>query len=1030
MIQSQAFPINFSQGLDTKTDPKQVQIGKFLKLENSIFEKGGLLQKRNGFGFIADLPAGYITTFNGNLTTIGESISVYSSSLGRSFSKGMTRPVKTNTPLPLIRNNFNQTQADTALANGLVLTVYTQVEDGSPVYLYAIADSVTGQNIVSPTLIPAISGGVIGDSSRCFVVGNFFVIVTPVNVSSTYSLQYFSIPVLNPVTASLPVKLNSEIYSRLSSNPGWDGVVTNDTLVVAYNTTSGGQGVNVTSLNTGQISANATSGTLHSFTGSTNKAELLSTCVDLTASPNIIYISFWNETTTNSYTAAVFIGFGTITSKFTPQETFSALALSNITASAQNGSCLVFGEVVNAYSYDSGVPTHYIEAVTVSSTGTVGTPYVAIRSVGLASKSFIVEGMIYFLSAYESPFQPSYFLINGGDTTDLNPLVVSKLAYENGSGYITLGLPNVTVSGENIAQFPYFFKDLIQALSTTGNTQQTTTGGIYTQAGINLASLEINTLDIDTTEIGNNLNISGGFGWMYDGYLPVEQDFFVWPDNVEVTGSTSGGTMAAQQYFYQVIYSWMDSQGNTFRSAPSIPVTVTTTGSTSSVTVNVPTLRMTYKTADPVKISIYRWSASNEVYYEITSITNPLLNDTTVDQVSFVDTVPDSSIIGNNIIYTTGGVVEDVNPPGYHLTTLADTRQWIVDDEDPNLLWFSKQVIEGTPVEFSDLLTFFVAPTTAAQGSTGPITALAPMDGNLIIFKKNAIYYINVSGGGPDNTGSNSQYSQPIFITSTVGCSNQQSIVFMPGGLMFQSEQGIWLLDRNLQASYIGAPVEAFNKSVVESALNIPSTNQVRFTLDTGQTLMYDYYYSQWGTFVGAPGISSCIYQNLHTFINSEGQVYQETPGAYLDGSNPVLLSFLTGHIQLSGISGFQRIWEIQLLGEYISPHLFNVQIGYDFGPLSESAVIEPTNFTGVFGSDSLYGQTTPYGGPGSLEEWRIQPSTEVCQAFQFSLTEVYDPSFGVVAGEGFTLSAMTCVLGINRGYRPIKATNTTGMSS
>lgn len=203
--------------------------------------------------------------------------------------------------------------------------------------------------------------------------------------------------------------------------------------------------------------------------------------------------------------------------------------------------------------------------------------------------------------------------------------------------------------------------------------------------------------------------------------------------------------------------------------------------------------------------------------------------------------------------------------------TLFDTRLWLVDAEDQNLLWFSKQVIENTPVEMSDLFTFYIPPTTAAQGSTGPITALAPLDDKLIIFKSNAIYYIN--GTGPDNTGANNNYSQPIFITSTVGCANQQSIVFMPQGLMFQSDKGIWLLDRGLGTTYIGAPVEQYNSGLVESAQNIPETNQVRFILNTGVTLMYDYYYSQWGTFVNVPAISSCIFQNLHTFINSYGAV-------------------------------------------------------------------------------------------------------------------------------------------------------------
>ena len=146
-----------------------------------------------------------------------------------------------------------------------------------------------------------------------------------------------------------------------------------------------------------------------------------------------------------------------------------------------------------------------------------------------------------------------------------------------------------------------------------------------------------------------------------------------------------------------------------------------------------------------------------------------------MDYVTITDTLPDNQIVGNALIYTTGSVVEDIAAPASTASALFNNRLWLVDAEDQNLLWFSKQVIEAVPVEMSDLLTLYVAPTSGAQGSTGVITALAPMDDKLIIFKRDAIYYIN--GTGPDNTGANSQYSDPIFITSAVGCNNPSSIV-------------------------------------------------------------------------------------------------------------------------------------------------------------------------------------------------------------------------------------------------------------
>jgi hypothetical protein len=611
-------------------------------------------------------------------------------------------------------------------------------------------------------------------------------------------------------------------------------------------------------------------------------------------------------------------------------------------------------------------------------------------------------------------------MVNGTLSTEASPVLIGKLAYENGGGYLTLGLPSVTINGFN-TYFGYLFKDFIAALSNANSAGTITTGGIYSQTGINQASFNFTPDNIDSAEIGSTLQFSGGFLWTYDGYLPVENNFFLWPDSVEVIASSTGGSLSVQEYFYQAVYEWSDNQGNIYRSAGSIPVSVTTVSATSSVTVNVPTLRVTLKTANPVKITIYRYSAGQQIWYEITSITVPILNNTTADSIAYVDTQSDASIAGNSILYTTGGVVEDTGAPATNILTLFDDRLWMVDAEDQNLLWFSKQVIEATPVEMSDLFTFYVAPTQGAQGSTGPITALAPMDDKLIIFKQNAMYYIN--GTGPDNTGANNQYSQPIFITAVVGCANQQSIVFTQEGLIFQSDKGMWLLGRDLSTNYIGAPVEAYNNVLVNSAVNVPATNQVRFTLASGISLMYDYYYQQWGTFSGVPAVSSTIYQGAHAFINASGQTYLESPGTYLDGSTPVLMSFTTSWLNLAGLQGYQRAFFFYLLGTYISPHKIQLGIAYDYNPaVKQISMIAPTNYSTAFGSglsQSPMGQGSPFGGPSSVEQWRIFLAQQRCQSFQITMQEAYDPSLGVPAGAGFTLSGINIVAGLKKGFRP-----------
>lgn len=999
-------------GLDQKKDPKQISIGKYALLQNTIFQKEGLLQKRNGYGSLPSLPdnsSSYLTTFNGNLTAIGNNLKALSSGSQQWTTKGNIQPVELST-LPLIRSNLNQTQCDSAISgNGLICTVYTEIGGStSPQYYYVIADSTTGQNIISPTVISANQSG----SARVFLLRNYFVIVFSSVISSTNHLQYIAINITNPTSVSAITDV-STTYTP-ASTVAFDGVVANNSLYLAWNGSDVGGAIRMT-----YIDSTLTQHNTVVFTG--HVATIMSVCADVTGSTPVIYAAFFDSASTDGYVLAVNQQLNTVLAPTLFDNAFFAL---NVTVSAQNQFATIFYEVQNNYGYDSSIPTNYLNKITVTQGGTIAGAATIVRSVGLASKSFIIAGTIYVMTTYSSPYQPTYFLINSSGN------IISKIAYSNGGGYLTLGLPSVSIFGTT-ASTDYLVKDLIEATNKTQGATSSTP--VYSQTGVNSVSFDLTTAGLNTAEIGNNLNLSGGFLWAYDGYSLTEQGFHLWPDSIELTGDTTGGFMTAQQYYYQVTYEWSDNQGNVFRSAPSIPVTITTTGTTSSVTIDIPTLRLTYKIANPVKIVIYRWSAGQQTYFQTTSITSPLLNDPTIDYVSFVDVNADTSqqnstnfIEGSNILYTTGGVVENIGPPATDVMTLYKSRLFLVDSEDKNLLWYSKQVIENTPVEMSDLFTIYVAPTTSAAANTGPITALSALDDKLIIFKNDAIYYI--TGTGPDNTGANNDFSEPIFITSTVGCSNQSSIVFMPQGLMFQSDKGIWLLGRDLSTSYIGAPVEDDASFPVQSAVNVPATNQVRFTLATGITLMYDYYFNEWGSFVNVPAISSCIYKGLHTYINSLGAAFQETPSKYLDGSSPVLISLITGWINPAGLQGYLRSYWFYILGQYLTPHKLQVSIAYDYNSSpTQSTVISPDNYSPPYGGSSPYGAGSPYGGPGDLEYWRVFLAKQRCLAFQISINEIYDSSFGIGAGEGLTISGLNLVVGIKSGWSTISAANSVG---
>lgn len=1000
-LTKQPININFAQGLQTKTDPKQVQIGNFLALNNTVFDVQGALTKRNGFKNITKLPNANqttLTTLNNNLLATGSNLYAYSSNTNSWLDKGIVQPVNLSVQ-SMVRSTTAQTSPDVAIAsNGLACLAY--IDSGNS--YYQISDSITGQQIVARTQLVATA-----TNPRVFVLGRYFIVTYMATVAGSPHLQYVAIPISIPASP-LPAQDISSIVSSI--NDGYDACVApGGNLYVSWSST--GNNVRTTYLSPALVLQTAVA------IGSST-ATLMSTTIDETTST--LWISWYDAATDDGYSAAYSLQLAPLLTK---TQIINNIVVNEITSSASDELLSVFYEVSNTYGYSPNAKSDYVETTTIDILGATTSPAVILRSVGLASKSFIDEsGMIYMLVTYGEINQPTYFLIDSSGN------IYMRLAGANGGGYQSTQVLSNVVLRDGTYHTAYLIKDFLAPVNKgTALPSGTPVNGIYTQTGINLASFQINIDGQYSSEIGNSLHLTGGQLWQYDGVKPVEQGFQVYPENIAVTTTAGTGGLIAQQYYYVFCYEWTDNAGNLHRSAPSIPTGIVTATSSSTNTINVPTLRLTYKiTPNPVRIVGYRWSAAQQTYYQFTSITNPVVNDPTVDSVTITDANSDSAILGQTLLYTTGGVIENIAAPASTASALFKNRLFIINAEDQNLLWYSKQVIQNTPVEMSDLLTVYVAPTSGAQGSTGPCTALGAMDDKLIIFKRDAIYYL--TGTGPDNTGANNDFTDPIYITASVGCPNPQSVVLTPQGLMFQSDKGIWLLGRDLSTSYIGSPVEAYNSSIVYSAQVIPGTNQVRFILDNRVTLMYDYYYGQWGTFNNLNAISSTLFNAKDTYISNLGYIYQETPDYYLDGSNPVLLSFTTSWISLAGIQGLERFYEVYLLGGYASPFKLQVQMAYDYNKSpSQSVMVLPNNYSKTWGGDALWGSGEFWGGPGDVFEARIFPEQQKCQTFQLIVSEVFDPSLNEPAGEGLTLSGMCLVVGAKKGYRTQKASQSFG---
>lgn len=153
-LQKQNVNISLAQGLDTKTDPKQVVPGKLLLLENGIFTSPSRIKKRNGYAALSKIIEGTSTSitqgaalsnFKNELVMFSSTeIFSYSDSTTRWTDKGKASSLSISSK-PVMRNTFQQTTVDSAYhSSGLEVFTWEDARGGSR---YSIIDSATGESI-------------------------------------------------------------------------------------------------------------------------------------------------------------------------------------------------------------------------------------------------------------------------------------------------------------------------------------------------------------------------------------------------------------------------------------------------------------------------------------------------------------------------------------------------------------------------------------------------------------------------------------------------------------------------------------------------------------------------------------------------------------------------------------------------------------------------------------------------------------------------------------------------------------------
>jgi hypothetical protein len=968
--------IPLSAGLETKTDDSQDQLSGLRDLENVIFDTPKKLRKRQGYTLVnnrtldnTSLSSGkFLARFEDELGQFtNTNYYARSESIDRWTNKGRVFSAFPESRT-IVRNDKEQKNIDTLSVENINVYSY---EDSSGTRVTLI-DNINNNFLLSNSLVSAT-----GERPRISNIQNTIFIFY---IDGT-DLKYRKVNVIDPETIVAEQTFANDVDS---TDKKFDIVTIGDKIFVAYQSSDSGGVIKAATVDSGDnissvITITGESGSDALSVNTDSSSRFILTYSDGTDAKILIY----------SFTLGVQIV------SPTSLETISNVTNMCAIESPTQGTYNIFYEISAA-----SVKNHYIKQNTIDLSASVGTPSILLRSVGLASKPFIHNNIVYINAIHESTLQSTYF------TVDTNANIVSKISPNIGG---ELNSENVLTKVASLGDSNYLFGSQLKGRSVIDEDE------FFSLLGVNQTTLDF---DLDkpfqNEELGKNLHIAGGIPMMYDGSSIVEHSFHLFPEDLADGGtSTTGGSLSDGAYQYAAVYAWTDNKGILHRSAPSIGLPITLSGGTSTQQqdIEVPTLRLTQK--EDVVIELYRTEAAGTIFYKITEVDSPVSNDKTTDIVTINDTLSDADLIDNEVLYTTGGVLDNIAAPACSIIESASNRIFLAGLEDGNKIAFSKIRFDGFPVEFNDGLTLQV------NSKGGPITALKTMDEKVIIFKESAIFYL--SGDGPNNIGQQDTFINPELISSDIGCTNVNSVVLTPQGLMFKSSKGIYLLDRSLNLTYIGANVEAFNDLSITSAIVVPEENQVRFTTLDGDSLVYNYYVGNWATFTNNRALSAINIRFTYYYLRFDGTIYVEAEDSYTDNGSPIEMALESGWISFADIQGFQRVYRMMLLGEFKSPHKIRVRIAYDFNEAFVQEVIIDTadfNDNTRYGGYSPYGTGTPYGGNGNVHQMRIDLKRQKCQAIKIRIEEIQHDESNL--GEGLQLSNISFEVGQKTGMNKI----------
>ena len=537
--------------------------------------------------------------------------------------------------------------------------------------------------------------------------------------------------------------------------------------------------------------------------------------------------------------------------------------------------------------------------------------------------------------------------------------------------------------------------------------------GVLEQAASGLYAQTIAELSLKAPEVLSSAGtaISGGVTANYDNFACSELGFVDTPSIfVKEAGSGVGATTGLHTFY--AVYLYRNASGVVY-SRFSRPSAITSSAFNINLEIVCPWVTSHGQVGDNslVGIEVYGTTAGGQTLYLVQTLTPT----TTVTSGSL--TITDA------VLATRPEAFRQPEFDGAALdrySALASSH--ILQHKDRlfycngSNVYYSSFFVDGESPWFNP--SFFIS----VPGGQGPVTALGSLDGNLVVFKRNAIFLVD-GDGPPENGGTGTEFSPPRRLQTEFGCVDPRTLVAIPDGLMFRSDRGIEILTRSLSVAWIGEDFQvtvdsypynggaAFDRKSGRALFVVGSAIAADGRISAGSTLVFDTTVSQWSEWPLATAMQDVAYSRLavsgtedsRICYASSGTLWYESSSGSLDGSTYAPYTLETGWIRMESLQDRLLVPSFKLMGEWQDNHDLTISVAYDYSDTYTDTI--------TFKASDMVDM--------EVEQFEFQLPRTAVQAVRFKVQDSAPSdsgNFPVTTGKGLDIFGLTVKLGKKGG--------------